>query len=140
MFNWFRPSRNKCIFRFWDGSRWTGVDPIEAFRKLDAHPEFDWESIGPRIDAGEPEALRIVCSAVQDAFGVQPWSMDRSGRESGLSTQEHLELLTAFSNFVVDVKKNINLFPTSRQPTAATSPDSTTKPTADSGSIAPEPI
>ncbi len=140
MFNWFRPRRNKRIFRFWNGSKMVGIDPIEAFRKLDAHSEFDFDSIGFRMEEGDLEAIRIVCDAAQQTFGVKPWGVDASGRESGLTIEEQIELVGQFCAYCAELKKNIALSPTQRPSTAPeTSQTSSMSDFADSGSTSTDP-
>lgn len=139
MLNWFRPSRNKNIFRYWDGTKTVGIDPIQAFRALDAHPEFDFESIGMRVEMGDMDAIDICCRAAQDVFHVRPWSMI-DGKESGLSQHEILGLVARFLEYVVELKKNIALCPTSLLFTVpGTSPPSPTSNSSDSGSTSTAP-
>lgn len=144
MLFWFRPRRrNKKIFRYWNGSKMVGIDPIEAFRSFDAHPELDLESIGFRIDEGDSAAMLILCDAVQKTFNVHPWRQEPDGSESGLTIEEQVNLAAQFIDFIVELKKNIVLSPMRQPPTgpeiSPDSPSETTNDSADSGSISDDP-
>lgn len=124
------------IFRYWDGSRERSIDPLVAFRRLDTHSVFDWESHPILIDQRESaeemmreegwKALEITVNAVHEVFDTKPYD-ERD--ESGLPDAEAVGLLISFSDYLVSVKKNISGGPISPQTTAPKSSEkSTTKP------------
>lgn len=146
LFAWRRiREREQEIFRFWDGSRERGVDPLVVLRDLNAHPQFKPEFHPSLILNGDPasgavkEATEITLDAVNFAFGVEPWR-EADGAAKGLTVTKRLELLLTFSEYLDALKKNISGTPTS--PAAMESPvldASTTNAESDCGSISIEP-
>lgn len=152
LLNWIRrtlSNRRRAIFRFWDGTRWRAIDPMVAYRGLDAHAEFSWEEHPLLIEAAldgqlatDPgvtrvawEALGITAAAVRDVFAIPVFD----GRR-GLTEEELLNLLCDFSEYVRGVKKNISPPPISRQPTGpGPSSESIKSADSESGSIDTEP-
>jgi hypothetical protein len=137
MFNRIRQyfhSRRRLIFRFNDGSRIRGVDPIETSVALHNH-----ESYLPRhlkeAASGEREAQRIVAQTACDVFGVSRFD----GYKTGMTVAERIELMFAFDTYIEVLKKNIGLspmLPTSTESTSQTSSDPTTNDTLGSTSTA----
>jgi hypothetical protein len=109
-------NRDRRIFRFWDGRKWTSIDPMIPFRILAQHKDFDWEETPKLIAMPDKkvwlEAYQLEVSAVREAFGVRPFNDD------GLTEAECIDLLVAFSIWQVDVKKNSSMPPISAESTA----------------------
>lgn len=121
-------AKRRRIFRFWDGTRIRGADPIVVAIRLHDHKQFLPSHL---TDAarGDSDALAIVAIAACGAFGVSELSSDG---KSGLTRSELYELMLAFDQYMMAVKKNIAISPTSRSSTAATSPPSSEPTTTDS--------
>ena len=107
--------RRRAIFRFWDGRRIRGADPIAVLRSLRADPEYDQEVHLPLVDAGDEEAIRIVANAVRRAFSVAAFE------SGGLSELELLGVLMDFITFTLALKKNTGPTPNSSEPSPSTS-------------------
>jgi len=149
---WFsRREANRDIFRFWDGHKVRGVDPLRAYRAMLAHPEFDWELHPTLIDqmdsdnAGQRNiaiaASEVTIRAIRDVFGIRAWS----NKSRGLTEAETIALLVSFVEFLVGVKKNGNPTPISPEhmvpqpsPTSSTG-EFPTSASLDSGSTPTEP-
>lgn len=110
---------NRGIFRFWDGSRARGVDPLEILRGLYEIKGFDVESTPKLLEAPDQrtrlEATRDIAAAVRSVFLVP--RLDNRG----LTETECVELLADFLDYCEDLKKNIKETPTS-QPSTASEP------------------
>lgn len=115
LFSPLRRRRNpSAIFRYWDGTRDRYCDPLIAFQALAAHPEFDLANTPIEADRGDPDAIRAMVKACCDAFSVTQWSEEHPG---GLTQMECIGLMVDFTNYLLAVKKNINLPLISREPT-----------------------
>lgn len=106
------------LFTFFDGRRWRSVDPLAVARAFFTHRNFDWDETPELLRSGvatvQLEAFRVIGEAVREVFAMKPVD------QGGLSDLECLDLLTSFRQYLGDVKKNGNLFPTL--------PDSTESP------------
>lgn len=107
--------RRRAIFRFWDGRRVRGVDPIAVVRALRADDEYDEETHLKLADAGHDDAIRITAAAVRRAFGMAGFA------GGGLTDLECLAVLLQFLNYLTDLKKKIGLLPNSPEPTGPAS-------------------
>lgn len=126
---------NRLLFRYWDGARDRKVDPIPAYRKLLADPEFDEERHLAEAKAGDEDAYEICLRAVKRAFAIQDFSEENVG---GLTELEKLALLGAFYAYFDQLKKNIETLSTAPPSTESTlpMPDATnTNSTSPCGSI-----
>lgn len=126
-----RPERQ--IFRYHDGTRERGIDPIRALRELAADPQFNPSTHPELAQNSDPKiampALTILLAAVRRVFGLTEWSMDDAGVESGLTDEETVAMFGVFGEFTDHVKKNGSPGPTSPEPTAPTPcEDSATTP------------
>lgn len=142
MFGLFSRKPKQEIFRYWDGCRWRGADPLLVFRQMIGHPRFDLEKHSEwlRIEDVkiQMEAVEITVDAMRSIFGLQPWN-EETGR--GVTDREVLGILSDFIIYTANLKKN-----GSGQQTwqGATEPPSlgvysqTTNASSDSGSTSTE--
>lgn len=124
--NWIRrklQDRRRAIFRYWDGRRWRGADPLVAFRRMLNHPRFDPDTHLAAADRGDQEALSIVVEATREIFEIPAWRDD----QQGLTEAETLNLIGEFIEYLNALKKNGSRSPTSPE---STGPGSST-PTND---------
>ena len=101
-----REAREANIFRFWDGTRERGIDPIRVLREFACHPTFKIEEHSQATLDGDYEATRILLDAVRGTFGLEPWHEDANGTQHGLTDTEVLELYYRLSEWFADLKKN----------------------------------
>lgn len=113
--------RKRQIFRFFDGKRERGADPLAVIRALNSHPEFDpattpTEATAPdlpgttaedrrRLDAAASAAAALTARATLEAFGVKPYDDDTG---EGLTEGEALNLFSEFHDWLEAQKKNIS--------------------------------
>lgn len=126
-------NRNRAIFRYWDGRKLRRIDPMVVYRRLDSHPDFDWETTPVEVDAPSDAiagpALAATAEAVREAFEIPVYDGKR-----GLTEGELTNLLIDYVEWLNALKKNTSEPPTSPPPTEReSSPESTTKPAAVSG-------
>lgn len=95
---------DRKIFKFYDGERTRRVDPMEAWLKLQGHETFDVQKMPAAADAGDVEAQKAMCLAVQEAFGITAYKFN--GRETGLSMVECMNLYVDFCQWLDELKKN----------------------------------
>lgn len=143
LLGWFRRwlhNRRRMIYRFWDGTRYRAVDPIDIHLKLQSHPTYNAQRHLREIDEGDVESTRVTCQAVQDVFCVQPYN---SNTKRGLTVGEQLGLLADFYFWIEDQKKSIShsLTPplSTELEASPTSSEPTTPDTADCTSTANAP-
>lgn len=108
-----------------------------AYRSLDSHDEFDWEThpllIDPPDDAPAPdtrisvEAMEVTADAVRTAFDVPLYENGR-----GLTEGELVSLLTVFTVWMTALKKNTRPLPISPEPTEPESSESESDTNANS--------
>ena len=96
------------IFRYWNGTRKRGVDPLAALRTLLTHPEFNAETDPALAEAGDPEASARALGAIRSAFQVAAWSEDDAGNQSGMTERETMAILYEFQDYIETLKKNIS--------------------------------
>lgn len=127
-------SRHRLLFRFWDGRRIRGVDPIAIIQTIDNHPQYRWDLHPGRVARGESAAIRETVDAVSQAFGT---TMFTEVGKPGLTTDEHLQLLATFLRWVDLQKKSTDnmrtLLQSTGEPTPSTTSDQTTPCTSDCG-------
>lgn len=131
-------ARRRLIFRFWDGSQIRGADPVIVATRLHEHTSYLHQHLFDTAQ-GDTEALAIVASAACDAFDV---SELRSDGKAGLTRSELYELMVAFDQYMLALKKNTATSPISQASTDATSTPSSEATTSDSlgsGSIDDDP-
>lgn len=110
LLNWWRlrrQARRRQIFRFWDGERIRGIDPLAVIRGLAEHPTFD-ASVHP-VEARchdysiANRAYKIIADAVSDVFGVQSYD---GATGKGLLEAERATLYAEFQEYISALKKN----------------------------------
>lgn len=115
-------NRQRAIFRFWDGTRKRGVDPILVVRALESHPEFNWEVDPQLIEMEDADreaadgAFARIADATRMAFGIPLFD-----GKHGLTEGELLNLLGFFVGYLNALKKNTSTPLTSPEPTASAS-------------------
>lgn len=106
MFGFQRHAKQE-IFRYWDGTRMRGADPLLVFRTMIAHPTFDLEKHTELMRVPDVkvqmEAVQITVDAVREILGVNAWSEAGGG---GLADREVLALLDQFIIYTANLKKN----------------------------------
>jgi broad specificity phosphatase PhoE len=138
MFGWKKkPNRN--IYRFWDGTRERGIDPVRALREMYADKEFVPEKHYDAAVEGDLEATAVTLRMVHRVFGLQPYR-ETDSSEVGLTDQESLEVLFGLAEYLETLKKNGNgqqTLPDVTEPPPLGA--STTRGKLDSGSTSTEP-
>lgn len=105
-----RDRYGRKIFRYFDGEKERGADPLRAHRAFLEHPTFDIAKHPYGVDAGDPTATRISVDAICDVFHVKRWDDET---QTGLPEYEILDLFIQFYCYLDDLKKNTGLIPTS---------------------------
>jgi hypothetical protein len=95
--------RQRNIFKFYDGEKLRGVDPLLVWRLIMTHPDFNPEVHGPAFDKGDVEAWKIVLKCARDAFEIPPFT--ETGKP-GLTEQELSSLFKRFLAYCDDLKKS----------------------------------
>jgi hypothetical protein len=106
--------KERCIFKFWNGERNIGGDPLAIQRKLITFPDFNLEVDLKLLQLANEESLNAfdrLVRAARHAFKVKDFEVDEDGNESGLLDTEMIELIVDFGTFLTDVKKNIEPSP-----------------------------
>lgn len=125
------------IFRFWDGERDRGADPLSIYRAMLAHPEFVASKHYDLAIKGDLPAIDITVRAVRELFGVRAWTDSHAGLTEG----ECLTLLRNFFAYLNALKKNGSPPPTLPGSTEPTSLEPTpTITSAKSGSTSTETV
>lgn len=107
MFGFWKRKRNKRqIFRFWNGTGYQSLDPLEIVDAIDSDPEFNRENDSVLVDNGDRDATMRLAAAVCRAFKVQAFD----GKQ-GMTIAERLDLYKAFGQWVGALKKNIESTP-----------------------------
>lgn len=124
MFAWLKrsgyTSRERNIFRFWDGSVQRGIDPLMVANKLLHDVDIEADMKLASVTCPETEAaLGRIADRVRDVFGI-PAFTERDGKSSGLTIDEALSLLVRFNNYLADLKKKLD--PSLTLPPATDSP------------------
>ena len=99
--------RKRLIFRYHDGTRNVGADPIEVSIAMHAHPKFLYRHLHEAVD-GNLESQTIVSDMACEIFNVKPLSPDG---KTGLTRAELLALVMAFDLYRIALKKNIEPLP-----------------------------
>lgn len=130
LLSWFRRDE-RCLFRYWDGSRRRAIDPVAAYRLLWTSPDCDLvtdaaTARNPLKEDGEPlypigmvyEAENRLRSMTRTIFGVKEWTETTPG----LTVDETDELLNSFMAFCGELKKKRNTSPIASAPTESRGP------------------
>lgn len=127
-------SRERCIFRYWDGSRQVAADPLQIQAALLEVPDIDADTrlACLQSEAAQGEARKAfgrLVEKLRPVFGVEAFRTDDAGKEHGLTSAETVDLLRQFSAFMADLKKKADTLRTSATPTAQEScPDGSATP------------
>lgn len=113
-----RPFRH--IFRYFDGVKERGIDPVLVARRIASHPTFNPEVhwAGAMLDPPDVEAMGVLVDAVRDVFEVQAWSEVSAGQEIGLTETECITLYGQFLAYTSELKKSTESKLTGPPPTA----------------------
>jgi hypothetical protein len=117
----FRSAPSRKIFRFWDGSTFHWVDPMEVHRALQeagdwlgligsirAASAFTADRLGPALaaQAGNTDAVLLeLADMVRKSFGVSKVSTGKDGKPAGLADLECVELLTSFITWLTGLEE-----------------------------------
>jgi len=122
MFGWLsrllRGNSSRAIFKFFGGTWWQRVDPVQAWLSLQSDPEFSMDKHLPALDAGGPESIEaaaITARAVRRAFNVKTLA------DYGLTDEECLEVFRSFCLWSDGIKKKVAGNPILPSPTASAS-------------------
>ena len=139
--------RERCIFRYYDGSRTRYADPVEIGVRLEEiDPDYqdkldliarDAEKIppGPARDdfrKSQIDAARKIADMTRKAFGISPLSSDGGGMSQG----EVANVLAQYLIFMEGLARAARLFRDSQSAASGSPQDSPTERSADSGSVA----
>lgn len=100
--------KERQIFRFYDGEKMVGRDPITIQTKL-ATSHADWEVDIALLRGGTKESFEAydrLVSGARNAFGVKAFD-EVDGKESGLLDAEVMEILIDYVGFLDEVKKKL---------------------------------
>lgn len=106
-------NRRRLLFRFHDGRRVRGIDPVEVLTRLADHEDYLPRHLSDAVN-GDRESQQIVAKAACEAFGVKPYD----GKRTGLTVAERLHLMLTFDAWTIVVKKNIASWPIQQHSTA----------------------
>lgn len=96
--------RQREIFRFWDGEKERGVDPLVIWTNLWGDDSIDVDVEFKRIANNELESTVEVVKAARNWFSIKPFTVTDSGEE-GLTDLEVCDVLRDFLTFVNEIKK-----------------------------------
>jgi hypothetical protein len=127
-FVWIRPKPKRYgFFEFHDGKSIRSLDPINLLLSLEADKELLLYRHTKLAKQGNKDAIRICTNAVQNCFGVVPYS---DPKLPGLTVSEMLDLLESFLVYCELQKKSTNDLQKSPASMDATLPKSTEQITA----------
>lgn len=120
------------IFRFFDGEKERGIDPIATFRAFVSQPDFDYQADVGLAETGDLQATARVLAAARAAFKVSEFSED-NGQQSGMLDSEVIATMKAFGSFISSLQKKTESTLTS-QPSTDLEESQTTNSSVASGS------
>lgn len=110
MFEWLRRrlrTRERRIFRYYDGVRWVAADPLEINERLETDQAVeDYRQTFKAVVRGEMEATTEFDGLLRRVFGIPPYSNGR-----GLTKLEAFELFGQWLQFVDGLKKTLGDLP-----------------------------
>lgn len=131
-----RQGATRHIYQYFDGQKQVKADPMQINRDLLAYPGLNLERDiqltkiaadgNPKIQQAANDAYDRLLGAIRQAFKVKTFA------EGGLADLECLELFNDFGEWWGEVKKKLNILPTSTKPMGSTGGGSVTKSVADS--------
>lgn len=117
----FDPKQRR-IFRYFDGSRQRGIDPLEIDIAMEA-VDFDWEANFSLMRADDTkirlDAMQSVVAAARKVFKIPEFDIADDGKDSGLGASEVLDLLGEFLEWKSNLRNFIEPLPTSPPSTEA---------------------
>ena len=120
--------KQRKIYRYSDGSRMLGIDPLEADVAIQAI-DLDWEAKFTLMRVGDLGAAMEVVAAARRVFRLPEFIIAADGTESGVSSAEVLDLLLDFLTWKTSLADFTVPPQTSPQSTAA-NPEATASGTA----------
>ncbi len=124
---------DRAIFRYWNGTKIVGIDPMVALSLFSSDPEFVWDKHLAGLDGPDEKfqaECAIVCrNAARRVFNLQTWS-EWNRTETGVTDLEAMGVLNQFIEFVDRLKKNIEPPPTSPASTVPQSSEPTSPTSA----------
>lgn len=135
LFGWLKSlirRDERRIFSYWNGGKRVFVDPVPTWYALNYADDISLEKemlvMEGGSDADAFEAMVRVDPLIRRVFSLKPFS------QGGPTTEEAVQLLADFSNWIGEVKKNGNGPPILPAPTESPSLEtSTTNAGSDSG-------
>lgn len=124
-------AEERQIYRFFDGTKQRGVDPLATWRRFVTAPDFDAAAdLQSVIDRPEDmESIARVVTAARAALKVGEYN-DEDG--SGLTDTEVLQAIGGLVVFMQDLQKKMPISPTSQDATdCPTEGESVTQNTSD---------
>jgi len=105
----FKKKPRRDIFRYFDGKRERGIDPLVAMRRLQDDPKYIPEEHLANIDSEikdvSDEAVTVVVCAARRAFELEAWR-EENGKDVGVTDTEAYMVLMEYYNWSTLVKKN----------------------------------
>jgi hypothetical protein len=101
--------RERCIYKYWNGTKTVACDPLAVHRRLLMFPEFDLETDMKLLQQvtnqrAMLEAFERLVKAARHAFKVAEFAEDDQGVQTGLEDSGVLELLFDFGQWMQDLK------------------------------------
>ena len=92
--------KERCIFRYFDGQKKRGMDPLEADIAMESS-KFDWEANVLGMQLGEGPAAIATIAEIRRIFGLKEYDAET---EAGLTSSEVLDVLADFGAWKETVK------------------------------------
>lgn len=96
------------IFKFWDGEKNRGIDPLDASIMLGRDGSFDWQAVAVRSQTGDLAAVGELVEQVRTIFKLKHYEILDDGKEVGVTSSEVLNILMDFMAYMDTLKKNID--------------------------------
>jgi hypothetical protein len=128
---------NRLIFKYNNGSKMVGIDPLEVDIAYDAI-KLDWLAKLSLARIGDADAIREVVSATRKIFSVPEYVIADDGTESGLSGLEVVNLFSEFKEWRTRIEGFTEPTPTLPPSTAEGQASIPTKSGTDSTSTSPD--
>lgn len=97
--------RQKQIFKYSDGSKIRGIDPLDVSIAL-SKQDFDWEQTALRAKVGDISAVSEMIEYSRKIFKLAEYE-EIDGNSVGVTSQDVLNTLVDFVEYLDGVKKNI---------------------------------
>jgi hypothetical protein len=99
--------KERSIYRFWNGEKNVGADPLVIQRRLASAPDCDWEADVKILQLQTGESLSAfdrLAKAARHAFKVRDFE-EIDGVQHGLLDSEIIELMVDFVAWMNELKK-----------------------------------